>query len=140
MKTIVWALIGSIMVAGGLWAVPGEAKTGSSPLVARMTLANGTVRTVTLEGVGCSETMCSRVAVRSTGDGDSRATRTRLESIASIKDITSESALFVLKDRTARRLSVVHDNRFLYFADQNGAEGKIDLESIKSVEFLVSGR
>jgi hypothetical protein len=140
MKKSGWALMALIVVGVGLSAVPGEAKTGPGPIVARMTLTDGSSRTVTLEGVGCSETMCSRVAVRSKADGDSRVTRTWLDAIATIKDITSEGALFVLKNGTSRRLSVVHDNQFLYFADQDGAEGKIFLAGIKSVEFLAQGR
>jgi hypothetical protein len=136
MKKMIWTLMGLVLVGGGAGAVPTAAKAGASPLAARMTLANGTLRTVTLEGVGCSDTICSRVAVRSKADGDSRVTRTWLDTIATIKDITGEDALFVLKDGTARRLSVVQDNRYLYFANQNGTEGKINLAGVTSVEFL----
>jgi hypothetical protein len=127
-------------IAAGHRAVPAEASADSGPLVARMTLANGSSRTVSLEGVGCSEAMCSRVAVRSRPEGDSRVTKTWLDTIAAIKDITSDGALFVLKNGTSRRLSVVHDNRFIYFADQHGAEKKIDLAGIQSIEFLAPGR
>jgi len=67
-------------------------------------------------------------------------TNTWLDTIAAIKDITSDGALFVLKNGTSRRLSVVHDNRFIYFADQQGAEKKIDLAGIQSIEFLAPGR
>ena len=140
MQKIVSALVGLLVVAGGLRAVPGEAKVGSPSLVVNMKLANGVTRTVTLEGVGCSETMCSRVAVRSTAGGDSRVTRTWLDAIAAIKEITPETAMFVMRDGTVRRLSIVHDNRVLYFADQSGAEGKIDLAGVTSVEFLAPGR
>jgi hypothetical protein len=140
MKKMILTLIGLIVAAGALSTVPGEAKAGRLPIVARMTLANGSSRTVTLEGVGCSQTMCSRVAVRSKADGDSRVTRTWLDTIAAIKDVTSEDALFVLRNGTTCRLSVIHDNRFLYFADQNGVGGKIDLAGVKSVEFLAPGR
>ena len=129
-----------IVVVGARWALPAESKAGRSSIVARMTLANGSSRTVTLEGVGCSEAICSRVAIRGKARGDSRATRTWLDTIATIKDITSEDALFELKSGTARRFSVVHDNRFLYVADQNGVGGKIDLAGVKSVEFFAPGR
>jgi hypothetical protein len=105
-----------------------------------MTRANGTSETITLEGVGCSEAICSRVAVRTKVDDDPRVTKTGLDTIAAIRDITSKDALFVLKSGTTRRLSVVHDNRFLYFSDQRGGERKIDLAGIKSIEFLASGR
>jgi hypothetical protein len=105
-----------------------------------MTRANGASQTITLEGVGCSEALCSRVAVRGTAEDDLQVTKTWLDTIAAIRDITSKDALFVLKNGTARRLSVVHDNRFLYFADQHGEEKKIDLAGIKSIEFLASSR
>jgi hypothetical protein len=140
MKKMILTVTVLIVVVGARWAVPVESKAGQSSIVARMTLANGSSRTVTLEGVGCSKAMCSRVAIQGKASGDSRVTRTWLDTIATIKDISSEDALFVLKNGTARRLSVVHDNRFLYFADQNGVGGKIDLAGVKSVEFLAAGR
>ena len=140
MKKLAVAFFVLALTFGGLRAPSSEAKSGSSPLVARMTLANGDARTVTLEGVGCSEAMCSRVVVRTRSEGDSGVTRTWLDTIAAIRDITPDAAVFVLKDGTARRLSVVHENQFLYFESQNGAEGKISLAGIKRVEFLASGR
>ena len=105
-----------------------------------MTLANGSLRTVRLEGVGCSEAMCSRVAVRTRPEGDSRVTKTWLDTIAAIKDITADGAMFVLKDGTSRRLSVVRDNRVIYVVDQRGIEKKIDLAGIASIEFLAPRR
>ena len=95
---------------------------------------------ITLEGVGCSEAICSRVAVRTKADDDLRVTKTWLDTIAAIRDITSKDALFVLKNGTTRRLSVVRDNQYLYYAGQHGGEGKIDLAGIKSIEFLASSR
>jgi hypothetical protein len=139
MKNVVCAWIGVMAIASGYRAVPAEARAESAPLVARMTLADGSSRTIRLEGVGCSETMCSRVAVRTRADG-SRVTRTWLDTIAAMTNITPDGALFVLKDGTSRRLSVVYDNRFVYFADQRGAEQKIDLAGITSIEFPASGR
>jgi hypothetical protein len=136
MKKSVYALVGLIALAGSPWAGPEEARAGSARLEARMTRANGASQTITLEGVGCSEAMCSRVAVRTKAGDDARVTKTWLDTIAAIRDITSKDALFVLKNGTAQRLSVVHDNQFLYFADQHGGEGKIDLAGIKSIEFL----
>lgn len=139
MKNIVCALVGVMAIAGGFRAAPAEAGADSVPLVARMTLANGSSRTIRLQGVGCSEAMCSRVAVLGRPQGDSRMTKTWLDTIAAIKDITSDDAVFMLKDGTSRRLSVVRDNQFLYYADQRG-EGKIDLAGVKSIEFLAPRR
>jgi hypothetical protein len=140
MKKLVYAVVGLIALAGSSWAGPEEARAGSARLLATMTRANGSAQMITLEGVGCSEALCSRVAVGTKADDDPRATKTWLDTIAAIRDITSKDALFVLKDGTAQRLSVVHDNRFLYFSDQHGGKGKIDLSGIKSIEFLAPGR
>ena len=137
-----WTLTSCVLTLmfTGLRAPSSEAKSSAAPLVARVTFADGSARTVTLEGVGCSEALCSRVAVRTRAEGESRVTRTWLDTITAIKDITSETALFVLKDGTARRLSVVHDNQFLYFESQNGADVKINLAGVRLVEFAVPGR
>lgn len=140
MKKSVYALVGVVTLGGGAWVGPQEARASSARLEARMTRTNGASQTITLEGVGCSAAICSRVAVRTTADDDPRVTKMWLDRIAAIRNITSKDALFVLKNGTALRLSVVHDNQFLYFADQHGGEGKIDLAGIKSIEFLASGR
>jgi hypothetical protein len=135
MKKIACALVTILAIAAGPRVLPVEAGAASSPLAARMTFANGASRTIALNGVGCSEAMCSRVAVMSRAEDDASATKTWLDTIAEIRDITSRDALFVLKNGTTRRLSVVHENRFLYYADQRGS-GKIDLARITSIEFL----
>jgi hypothetical protein len=41
-----------------------EAKDHASQLEARTTLRDGTTRTVRLQGVGCSQSICSRTAIR----------------------------------------------------------------------------
>jgi hypothetical protein len=120
--------------------VTGGQDARSAPTVAKITLANGSSRTVSLEGVGCSETLCSRVAVRSRIDGDAHVQRTRLDSLVAIRDITKDGARFVFKDGTERRLSVVAENRVLYVVNQNGDETRIDLARIASVEFQRAAR
>src|SRR5262249_44610807 len=64
-----------------------------SNLTAKMTLLDGTSRTVTLEGVGCSERLCSRQAIRGLSKAHPQIERTRLDSIARIQDITADGAL-----------------------------------------------
>jgi hypothetical protein len=102
-----------------------------SPVMARVTWRNGDSRTVSFEGVGCEISMCSRVRIQSRLQGSIVVTNTWLDSITSIRDITSQDALFTFKDGTARRLPVVSGNRFLYFAN-----GKMEMGKFKSVEFL----
>ena len=124
-------------------AVPDEATAGSSSRtshVVRMTLLNGASYTTTLEGVGCSATLCSRIAVTTTATGGSHLNRIPLDTVAGVTDVTSDGALFVFKDGTKRRLSVVHDNQVLYLSNAGGGAAKINLAGVQSIEFLGSER
>src|SRR5438477_8260299 len=88
-------------------------------LTARITSLDATIRSVQLEGVGCSVSICSRVLVKATTDQGSVVT-TPLDTIAAITDISRDHALFVLKDGTQRRLSLIQDFRVLYVSGRNG--------------------
>ena len=105
------------------FALPSPLPPGQT---AKITLADGTTRTARLEGVGCSASICSRTAI----DG------TPLGSIAAIKDTTATGAVLLLKNGTTRRLALGKDFRVLYFASPSGVAGKLDLATIKSLEFL----
>ena len=105
-----------------------------SGLTARITMADGTSRMARLEGVGCSASICSRIAIKGKAENESLV-KTWLDSIAAIRDTTPKDALFVLKDGTARRLSLVTDFRVLYLANRLGGTEKLDLARVKSVEF-----
>lgn len=107
----------------------------SSGLMAKISLADGTTRTAKIEGVGCPVAMCSRVAIQGKAKGDSLV-RARLDTIAAIKDTTANDALFVRKDGTAQRLSLLYDFRVLYLANRNGGTERLDLTKVKSLEFL----
>ncbi|HEY6346363.1 MAG TPA: hypothetical protein VIY49_33150 [Bryobacteraceae bacterium] len=115
----------------------------SSNLRAKITVPDGSSRSVTVQGVGCNVSLCSRVAVRSTEPsarlaalGLHRDISTWLDSLAAIKDITKSDALFVFKDGSTRRLSIVDGNRFFYFANAHFGSGKIDVMKVRSIEFL----
>jgi hypothetical protein len=108
----------------------------ASSLTVKLTLLNGASRTATLEGVGCSERMCSRVAVNSKARGDAAVTHTWLDSLAGVRDIAQDDALFRFKDGTERRLSVVPLNRVLYLQNASGASEKLDLSQVKALEFV----
>jgi hypothetical protein len=110
-----------------------------SGLAARVVAADGTSRTVRLEGVGCTESMCSRVFIRSKAAGGAPL-QTWLDSVASIKDATASDALFVMRDGTERRLAFVPDFRVLYVSNPNGRTEKLDLATIRSIKFLAPAR
>jgi hypothetical protein len=103
-----------------------------SHLEARIVLSDGTIHTVTLEGVGCPVGLCSRVAVNARAQGDARIEKVWLDCIAAIQDITGRDALFVFTDGTQRRLSVVSENRVLY----STGDGKVDLSHVQSLIFV----
>jgi hypothetical protein len=105
-------------------------------MMARVVSADGMTRTVKLEGVGCTESMCSRVFIRST-DESGAPVQTWLDSIASIKDATASDALFVMKNGDQRRLALVADFRVLYVSTPTG---KLDLAKIRSLEFVDARR
>ncbi len=104
-----------------------------SNLEVQLVLTDGSIRTVTLEGVGCPVAMCSRVAVNVRAEGKGLIEKIWLDSITSIQDITADGAVFVFKDGTRRRLSVLTVNRVLYVA---GSAGKTDLSHVRSLTFV----
>jgi hypothetical protein len=111
-----------------------------SHIVAHVTTEGETERSITIEGVGCWESLCSRVAVRGKAAGNSHITTTWLDTIAVIRDITGDDAAVVLRNGTVQRLAIIHDNRVIYFLDQYGRAGKLDLVGVKSIEFVDSTR
>jgi len=88
----------------------------------------------TLDGVGCSESLCSRVAVRGREVGASAVTRTNFDTIDQILSEGGGGAEVRLKDGTRRQMGVVHDNQVLYVIEAGRAR-KIDLADIQSVDF-----
>jgi len=102
-----------------------------SPGLVRVTWPNGESRTLSFKGVGCAMNMCSRVRIQSKIKDSLGVSDTWLDSVASVRHITNQDALFILKDGTSRRLPVISGNRFLYFAN-----GKSEMGKFESVEFV----
>src|SRR5215831_18562399 len=110
-----------------------------SGLMARITLPNGATETVRLDGIGCTESICSRVLIKA------KTTKNALvemwfDSIVTIRDIRENGALFVLKDHSEQRLSLVSDFRVLYLAKEGTRKEKLDLAKVKSFEILGPSR
>ena len=119
--------------------LPSQVGGHRSGLTARVVSLDGSSRTVRLDGIGCTESMCSRVFVRN--ESESRAPlQTWLDTIVSIKEITENNALFAMKDGTERRLAFVSDFRVIYISDATGSGQKLDLGKIRSLEFTDSGK
>ena len=108
-------------------------------MTARVISVDGADRIVTLEGAGCTQSICSRVFLR--GQTDSGAILQPLfGSITAIKDTTDKDALFKMRDGAELRLKFVPDFRVLYLTDRNGVREKVDLANIRSLEFVDSAR
>jgi hypothetical protein len=123
----------SILIAGAL-VLPSTSLWG---LTARITMTDGTTRTATFEGVGCSASICSRAVIK--GKANGTPVTTRLDSIAAIRNVNADTALLVLKDGTTRRLTLVNDFRVIYLDNRSGGEKreeKLDLARTMSVEFI----
>jgi hypothetical protein len=113
-----------------------DASGHQSSLPIRVLMLNGVERTVTLEGVGCPVSMCSRVRVRNTEvanvwlDGVARVSGIRDTASGTVK------AVFNFKSGVESQESVVAGNRVLYVKDARGQHEKLDLASIRQSSFL----
>lgn len=129
-------LLAALVAPAGVSVV--AAGSGAS-LEVKISFRDGAIRTARLQGVGCTQSICSRIVIKGE-DSSHRLVSSSFDSLASIRAASDGGALFVLNDRTERRLSLVKDFRVLYLETQSGATEKLDLTSVKSVEFLRGDR
>jgi hypothetical protein len=106
-----------------------------SYLRATVTMADGTAKTITLQGVGCTESLCSRVRAR-----DMKADGVWLDGLASVREISHNAdgpiqALFTFKDGSERRTSIIAWNRVLYIEGRFGRTEKLDLAKLTKMDF-----
>ena len=119
----------------GSSAVLPDTQGHRSSLRAKATMADGTERTITLEGVGCTSSMCSRVAVSVKTDS------VWLDGLASVRDISADTngsvnAKFNFKDGSKRSASIGTGNRILYVNGHFGRFEQLDLGMLTKLEFL----
>jgi hypothetical protein len=124
------------LVAGtGLASTPHNDPRHRSSLRAMVTLADGTARAVTLRGVGCTESICSRVRAKDTADGN-----VWLDGLTSIREISHAptgpvAAVFTFKDGRERRASIIEVHRVLYIDGPFGFTRKLDLARLTRIDF-----
>jgi hypothetical protein len=111
----------------------------ASGLTARIALLDGTYRTVTLDGFGCTAAICSRVFVEGRAD-DGSAARIWIDSLSAIRDVTANRAVFVMKDGTRQRLSLITDFRVLYLQEGNAKPQKLDLSKNQLLQMVESAK
>ena len=120
---------------GGVQNVePADFQGHHSSLHATVTLTDGSVRTVTIQGIGCTTAMCSRVRAL-----DRNAESVWLDGLTSVHDIVREgdgvAAVFAFKNGSERRSSIRAANRIVYFASHFGRTEQLDLASVTRITF-----
>jgi len=104
----------------------------------RIVPRNGPAHVESLDGIGCTEAICSRVFVRALVEDDERTAVQQIpfDSIAGIEMVGGGDARIRSIDGTARRVIVAADNRVLYLIDGAGRTKTLDLGHVISIEFL----
>ena len=118
---------------------PQSPERHASGLTARIALPDGTYRTVTLDGFGCTAAICSRVFVEGRSD-DGSVAKIWIDGLSAIRDIAPNSAVFVMKDGTRQRLSLITDFRVLYLQEGSAKLQKLDLSKIQSLQMVESAK
>jgi hypothetical protein len=109
-----------------------------SGLISNVTFKDGATQIVRINGVGCTESLCSTVLMKAKTETNT-VVEIWFDSIAAIRDIRQNDAVFVAKDGSQRRLTFISDFRVLYISSSGRANAKIDLAKIKSLEMTSGG-
>jgi hypothetical protein len=132
---VVTAIVFFVGITRLYYVAPRTFEGHRSSLYLRVTAVDGTQRTITLEGVGCKESMCSRVVV-----GCVKTEGPWLDSLTSIRNIIpnhdgSVNVTFRFRNGGESKASVVSNNRVLY-VDGLWRTKKLDLGGLTEVDFL----
>jgi hypothetical protein len=140
MKTLMrWSFLAALLLSPAAFTTRMASGQSVFGLKAKITLLNGETHTMKIEGVGCTASICSRTVLKGKDDHDAMVT-TPFDSVAAIKDTTGHNALFVMRDGSQRRISLVTDFRVLYLTSEAGAPEKMDLAKVKSIDFFRTAR
>lgn len=125
---------GTITAPASTGSIRFALKGHQSSLHAKVTMTDGTCHSITLQGVGCPQGMCSRVRVRDTGTNS-----VWLDGLASVSDLSqnddgSVNAMFTFKDGSSRQVAVTTLNRVLYVGNPLGTR-QLDLTKVRRVDF-----
>ena len=106
-----------------------------SSLRAMLTMSDGSARTVTLQGVGCTANICSRVRAL-----DVNSESVWLDGIDSVHAISSKAdgavtAILRFRNGTERQVSIIQAHRILYVGERFGRVEKLDLTRVARIDF-----
>jgi hypothetical protein len=119
-------------------AFAAASETRAPGLTLRLIPLNGPSRVQTLDGIGCSEAICSRVFVRTFVEDEDRtvARDIPLDTVAAIEPLGAGHARVRFISGTVQRLVVPIGWRVLYLLDDAGRTQKVDLSELHSIEVL----
>ena len=145
-KSLVWIALALLVTP---WLESGAAGTGASigargvgdPAAphwrVRLTLRSGESRETTLDGVGCSQSLCSRVAIRARAErGGQNEQLIRFGEIRSIQVRGAGRVTIDRFDGSSEQLVVPVENRVLYLIDPRDSLKRLDVRELSAIEFL----
>ena len=120
---------------GAVFANAGER---AGRLTIRIVPRNGAAHIETLDGIGCTEAICSRVFVRMLGLGEEGGAvqNVYFHTIAAIETRGGGDVRVRFIDGTWQRAVVAADNRVLYLIDDGGHTKKVDIGELAAIEVL----
>ena len=97
-------------------------------------MADGSRHAVVLQGVGCTEAMCSRVRV-----GNPNAGGVWLDELASIRDLApavdgSQRVVFTFRNGSSHEASIDRWGRVLYIGSRAWTH-RVDLAGVRQIDF-----
>ena len=104
----------------------------------RLTSRSGSSRVATLEGVGCTEAICSRVAVRTrpvSGD-EAGVTFVNFDVTAAVRPHRPGVVTVDFVDGSSRQVVIPTENRVLYLFNDSHHREKLNMGELSAIEFL----
>jgi hypothetical protein len=130
------AAVGTLCLLSSVsFATPHNDAAHRSALSVTLTLSDGTRHAATLQGVGCTQSMCSRVRAQ-----DNNADTIWLDGLVSVDQISGASSgplqvVLGFRDGTTRSATIRETNRILYLTDNHGHHRTVDLASLSQIDF-----
>ena len=119
-------------------ATPAVAHEHATRRLVRLMPHSGPPHLANLVGVGCTEAICSRIAIRLLGDdvGEQVDTLVDFETITAIRLHDAGRPTVDLANGASRRVVIPIDNRVLYLSDDSHRSEKLDVGELAAIEFL----
>ena len=115
-----------------------EVAARTQQLRVRLTSQSGSSRVAALDGVGCTEAICSRVAIRTRAISSDEAgvTLVNFDAIAAMRMHRPGVATIDFVDGSSRQVVIPAENRVLYLLDDSHHTEKLNISELSAIEFM----